>query len=141
MKLFSKILILSLVIGCIVLASGCKKNEKVPSNLPDESITESNGSVVEDEIDVDDLLGDGSTESSKDESKPTDGTTTNNNSGSNTSSDNNNSDNISSDSSNSSNSSDSSDSSNSSSTPSTSEDNKLPGGGDNDNKGYISGWY
>lgn len=133
MKLFLKLLTLVLVIGCVMLAAGCKKDIDAPVDLPDESITENNGSIVEDEITADELLG---IESDKNTSSDP----IKDNSNANTSSDTN-SDSTSSTTSESNSSSSTSSGSNSSSSTSSGGSTDLPSGNESDNKGYVSGWY
>ncbi|MBR5223382.1 MAG: hypothetical protein IKV81_04380 [Clostridia bacterium] len=74
MKMIFKISTVVLVIACILLTVGCKKKKvdyQGPVGLPSDSIINSDGEVVEDEITVDDLLGiesDKTDTTSKDES-------------------------------------------------------------------------
>ena len=69
-----KISTVVLVIACLLLTVGCKKKKvqyQGPVGLPSDSIINSDGEVVEDEITVDDLLGiesDKTDTTSKDES-------------------------------------------------------------------------
>ena len=60
MKMIFKVATVVLVIACILLTVGCKKKKaqyQGPVDLPSDSIINSDGEVVEDEITVDDLLG------------------------------------------------------------------------------------
>lgn len=72
-----KVATVVLVIACILLTVGCKKKKvdyEGPVGLPSDSIINSDGEVVEDEITVDDLLGiesDKTDTTSKDESDTT----------------------------------------------------------------------
>ena len=77
MKMIFKVATVVLVIACILLTVGCKKKKaqyQGPVDLPSDSIINSDGEVVEDEITVDDLLGiesDKTDTTSKDESDTT----------------------------------------------------------------------
>lgn len=77
MKMIFKVATVVLVIACILLTVGCKKKKvdyEGPVGLPSDSIINSDGEVVEDEITVDDLLGiesDKTDTTSKDESDTT----------------------------------------------------------------------
>ena len=77
MKMILKIATVVLVIACLLLTVGCKKKKaqyQGPVDLPSDSIINSDGEVVEDEITVDDLLGiesDKTDTTSKDESDTT----------------------------------------------------------------------
>lgn len=72
-----KVATVVLVIACILLTVGCKKKKaqyQGPVDLPSDSIINSDGEIVEDEITVDDLLGiesDKTDTTSKDESDTT----------------------------------------------------------------------
>ena len=77
MKMIFKVATVVLVIACILLTVGCKKKKaqyQGPVDLPSDSIINSDGEIVEDEITVDDLLGiesDKTDTTSKDESDTT----------------------------------------------------------------------
>ena len=77
MKMILKIATVVLVNACILLTVGCKKKTaqyQGPVDLPSDSIINSDGEIVEDEITVDDLLGiesDKTDTTSKDESDTT----------------------------------------------------------------------